>query len=207
MDVYIRDLGKKFQKHWIFSHINYEFKAGNAYAITGPNGSGKSTLLQILTGFLPASKGEVVYTDKDGKTVGPEDYFKHIAFTSPYMELIEEFTLEEMIAFHFKFKKTIDGLNSNDLIDRMFLNDARHKRIKVFSSGMKQRVKLGLAFFSDTPLLFLDEPTTNLDEKGRIWYEKEIENIDKNRLLLVSSNIKREYNFCENVLNLENYKN
>ena len=71
---------------------------------------------------------------------------------------------------------------------------------------MKQRLKLAQAFFSNTPILLLDEPTTNLDADGIALYHTLISNYTKDKLVIVSSNVKQEYDFCEEVIEIGNYK-
>lgn len=189
--IYAENIGKKFNNEWIFQNFSFEFRQGNAVAITGNNGSGKSTLLQVLAGFLPASQGKVFY-EIAGKKVLPEYFHRYIAWASPYMELIEELTLAEMILFH----NTLKGLTTPHLAEILRLEKAKHKLIKNFSSGMKQRLKLGLAFYSPTPILLLDEPTTNLDAENIAWYQEEISKQLSRKLIIVASNQAEEYKFC-----------
>jgi len=166
MQIDVKGLGKRYNKQWVFRHLDYQFNYNASYAITGPNGSGKSTLLQILSGFFPPSEGTISYQRKDAETIKEEAFYNHFDIVTPYLELIEEFTLQEFIEFHFKFKKVKVGLSLDEVVYRMYLDQDRNKLIKNFSSGMKQRLKLGIAFFSQSPICFLDEPTSNLDEKG-----------------------------------------
>ena len=206
MDILVHDLGKKFQKHWVFKGLDYHFKHRQSYAITGPNGSGKSTLLQMISGFIPTTSGVIHYKDQEGNGVSGETFYKYHVLASPYMELIEEFTLLEILQFHFNFKKIAKGLNLQSIIERMYLSGAKNKQIKYFSSGMKQRLKLGLAFYAEVPVLLLDEPTTNLDEKGIEWYHEEVTKQHKNTLIVVSSNVKNEYKYCQDIINLLDFK-
>lgn len=206
MDILVHELGKKFQKNWVFRNFDFHFKNGRSYALTGPNGSGKSTLLQIISGFIPATSGFVQYKKSGGSSVPAALFYKDHTFASPYMELTEEFTLSEIIQFHFNFKKIVDGLSLKSVAERMYLSASLHKPIKYFSSGMKQRLKLGLAFYAKVPVLLLDEPTTNLDEKGVEWYHEEVTKQQKNKLIIVSSNVKNEYKYCQDVISLLDFK-
>ena len=192
MNIVTENLGKRFNREWIFKKLDFSFKSGNCYAIVGPNGSGKSTLLQVLWGQVPQSIGAINYFH-DEIPIPQENVYQHVSIATPYMELIEEFTLEEMIQFHFKFKKTWKGLSPEELIQIMELGHARTKQISNFSSGMRQRLKLGLAFFSDTTSLFLDEPTTNLDKKSIEWYHANLNKTADSRLVLIASNADHEY--------------
>lgn len=191
MKISTHNLGKRYNREWIFRNANLTLESGNTYAITGPNGSGKSTLLQVLWGQLPPSAGCIQYFNETGE-VSAADVYRELSIASPYMDLIDELTLEETVAFHFKFKKPIGGMTIADIITRMDLQHARTKTIQQFSSGMKQRLKLALAFFSETPMLFLDEPTTNLDRNATDWYHHHLRGV-LGRLILIASNQEEEY--------------
>ena len=185
-------LSKRFNREWIFRNFDFEFKAGGKYVFTGPNGSGKSTILQVLWGQTPQSSGTLEYAI-DGTRIDIEDISSHLAIATPYMDLIEEFTLEEQLNFHFKLKKIRQGFSENDLIDIMYLSASRKKYISNFSSGMKQRVKLGLAFYSQCNLLFIDEPGTNLDETAFKWYSDQMRQLPVSTTILLASNDPAEY--------------
>ncbi len=122
------------------------------------------------------------------------------------MELPEEFTLQELLTFHFQFKNPLPGIDLQQLPQIMYLENALNKQVLYFSSGMKQRLKLGLCFLSDVPLLLLDEPTSNLDQKGVEWYLNLVQKYGQDRMIFVCSNDEREYEFCDQQLNIENYK-
>lgn len=207
MNITLQNIGRRYNKEWIFSHIDYTFSFGKKYAILGPNGSGKSTLLKLISGSLSPSEGQLTYTDNQQKVVDVEDVFQHLTIAAPYVELLEELTLREMIAFHFKFKDYLSGYDEQGLLELMGLRRAVDKEIRFFSSGMKQRVKLALACCSESSIVLLDEPTSNLDQEGEAWYSRLVkETIGQDRLLLVGSNQEKEYDFCEEQLNILAYK-
>ena len=204
MNITLQNVGRRFNKEWIFRNLSTEFSSGNSYAILGPNGSGKSTLLSVLTGSLSPSEGEISFSDT--KEIPVEDIYKYISLAAPYLELVETFTLKEIIDFHFKFKNFAAGVDAKNLIGILGLEKAANKEIKYFSSGMKQRTKLALACCADTPILFLDEPTSNLDVQGISWYRELIENFGKERLTIIGSNQIQEYEFCSVQLQISDYK-
>ena len=204
MTLKTENLGKRYNREWVFRNFNYSFEPG-VYAITGPNGSGKSTLLQVLWGQLPASEGTILY-DIENKNVLIEDVYQNLAIATPYLELIEEFTLEETIKFHFSFKKIRDNKSTSELIDLLELTHVRKKAVRQFSSGMKQRLKLGLAFFSDVSLIFLDEPTTNLDKEAVAWYWRNLTLLAAKSILFIGSNLENEYPPQATRINLLDYK-
>lgn len=197
-------LGKRFRREWIFRNVDLTLQAGSSYTFVGPNGSGKSTLLQTLAGVLPSSEGIIRYT-LAGKSVEIDHWFRHLVVAAPYLELIEELTLLELLTFHQSFKPFKNRLTPEQLCDLMFLTHARHKEIKAFSSGMKQRVKLGLAFYSEASIVILDEPTSNLDKQGVAWYQERVRQLS-DQLLLIGSNQPDEYDFCPNVIDISRWK-
>ena len=205
MRIEVRGLGKKFQKNWIFRNLDHEFNAQNTYAITGHNGSGKSTFLQVLIGFVPANEGQVKFYH-DQEEIALDSQHLHFDVITPYLELIEEFTLKEFLQFHFKFKTLRKGLSLEHFIQKTYLEDDLDKEIRYFSSGMKQRLKLGLGFFSNCGILLLDEPTTNLDTKSTNWYLEHVEEVSREKLVLISSNQKHEYEFCDEIIHIPDYK-
>jgi ABC-type multidrug transport system ATPase subunit len=202
----VEKIGKKFVKEWIVRNASFELLPGQQYTFVGPNGSGKSTLLQLLTGIMPVSEGVIKYTDRSGKEIEVDNWYKHLVIAAPYLELIEEFTLRELIEFHSKFKSFKNNISFRDFEDFIQLSHASGKTIRHFSSGMKQRVKLGLAFMSDVPVIFLDEPTSNLDVQGINWYLDHVVHHTQNQLVLLGSNVQQEYEFCENIISVSAFK-
>lgn len=201
MLVVLDKVGKRYNREWIFRNLSLSFETNQAYAITGPNGSGKSTLLQVISGAILQSEGTINYS-KDGSAILPEDLYKHLSFASPYLELIEEFTLSELVDFHLKFKKFRGNISKAEFMETLKFEKAKNKEVKYFSSGMKQRLKLGLALFSDSALLLLDEPTSNLDHANIEWYREEVVKHIHNRITIVCSNQPYEYEFCPNTIDL-----
>lgn len=192
-----QNLGRRYGRQWIFRQLSHVFQPGTATAILGPNGAGKSTLLSILAGQLLPTEGSVTYSLAD-KNLSVSEIPKYLAYCAPYLELPEDFTLLELLAFHTRLKPLRPGLSAAGLVDLMYLQKARHQPVRTFSSGMKQRLKLGLALYAAAPLLLLDEPTTNLDAQGAAWYLEHVTRVrDAGRLVVVSSNVPAEYAFCE----------
>lgn len=205
MKILLENVGKQFNKEWIFRNFNDNFLPDDATAITGPNGSGKSTLLQLIAGSLRPTKGKISYF-LNGHSVENDKIYTHISMAAPALSVPEDFTLSEFIDFHFKFKKLRDGFVKEDLPGVCMLEHAKNKFIKNFSTGMKQRIKLGVAFYSDVPILLLDEPATNLDKSGLDWYLEEIEKLIGTKIILICSNRKEEYSFCQKNINIMDFK-
>ncbi len=142
----------------------------------------------------------------EGKEIPIENHFQYLSYTAPYLELIEELTLTEFLEFHTSFKPLLPGFSIPDIISYISLQQAADKQIRLFSSGMKQRVKLAQAFFSNVPVLMLDEPTSNLDLAGIALYKKMALELGKDRLLIVCSNEEQEIDFCVYRLNVMDFK-
>lgn len=205
LKIQVQEASKRFQYEWIFKNLSLELNSGDSLAITGGNGSGKSTFLKCISGAVPLSSGKLSYF-LNAKPLADTEWYTALALATPYMELPEEFTLKEAIEFHFKFKEPHLNLSPKEIIEILYLEPHQNKPISLFSSGMKQRVKLGLAVLSDVSLILLDEPTSNLDKKGIQWYLDLIQTYTKDRVIIVCSNEPREYEFCLQKLRMEDFK-
>ena len=201
----LTNAGKKFGREWIFRKVHLDIAAGQKIAILGLNGSGKSTLLQALTGYLTLNEGELTYSINQEK-IEEEKLYAYISLASPYLELVEDFTLQEQIEHAAIYKAFSNKLTTENIVELSGLAAHKDKYIKLFSSGMKQRLKLTLAILADAPILFLDEPTTNLDATVIDWYKNMIANYALHKTIVVCSNsIKDEYSFCDKVITMEDF--
>ncbi|WP_285010097.1 ABC transporter ATP-binding protein [Pedobacter faecalis] len=205
MEILLDKAGRRFNQEWVFRNLSYRFVSGQSYAVLGANGSGKSTLLSVILGSLSLSEGELKYVHQQ-KDLRIEDFYRYVSFAAPYLDLIEEFTLEETVEFHFRFKGYYPGLDQASVLEILELSNARHRPLKYFSSGMKQRTRLVLALCSDTPVLVLDEPASNLDKQGLAWYQQLIGRFTSDRLVVVGSNQEDEYSFCNHFVEMADFK-
>ena len=205
MRITISGAGKRYNFEWILQNINLTLNSSHAYAVLGPNGSGKSTFLQLVAGNMAPSTGSVQFHNGE-KVVDAENVFSVISMAAPYLELIEEFTALEMIHFHQTFKRFLPGIQVHEVLEIARLQPEGKKEVRNFSSGMKQRLKLSLALLSDVPVVLLDEPTTNLDREGVDWYLNLVKTYAGGRLLVVGSNLEREYAFCDQHIDVMSFK-
>lgn len=205
MSLSLTNIAKKFKKDWVFRNVNFQFETPGTYVIKGSNGSGKSTLLKLISSHLSPSEGKQKLT-LNSREISIDEWPKHIAYAAPYFELIEEMFLEEFVEFYIKFKPLRTHISKEDLFRIAYLEEYKNKQIKNFSSGMKQRLKLALAWLSDVSIILLDEPASNLDKKGVQWYKNLAKQYSKDKLVIVcSNNIEDEYFFCEHSLNIEDF--
>ncbi|MFO7978597.1 MAG: ATP-binding cassette domain-containing protein [Bacteroidales bacterium] len=186
MELNLEGIGKKFHSKWIFRGLSLNIEAGRHHAIVGKNGSGKSTLLMIAAGYLSPSAGTVRWK-LNGKPLEEEKVFRQVAIAAPYLELVEEYTLEESILFQKRFKAFREP-QIQVMLDHSGLGDHAHIPLKNFSSGMKQRARLMLAIMSEARLLLLDEPCSNLDADSIAWYQQMVDTWCRDRTLIIFSN-------------------
>ena len=205
MTIIFYKAGKRFNRDWIFRNADLTFLPGRSYAITGSNGSGKSTLLQTLAGSIEVSEGKIEWR-VNNTSIDANNIYSFLTISAPYVEVIEEMSAAEFLQFHQQFKPLIRNISISEILKLVGLEKAAKRQIRYYSSGMKQRVKLAQAIFSDAPLLLLDEPCTNLDVAGYELYHKLIKDYAKNKTIIVSSNDVNEFSFCEDVINIMDYK-
>ncbi len=190
----VDNLSKKFNNKKIFSNVSFELLAGDSIAITGRNGSGKSTLVKIIAGLLGKSSGDVTL-NIDNNSITHEILHKHIGFVSPYLNLYDEFTGYENLKLTADIRDIGSG-NINDVLKRVGLYERRNDLLKIYSSGMKQRLKLAFGILHNPQLLILDEPTSNLDREGVKIVDDIAEEYKKDRMLIIATNDEHERNLC-----------
>ena len=200
MKVVLDKISKRFS-NWLFKDLDYEFNSGVSYAVTGANGAGKSTLLKVIAGMIPSNTGAVKHY-VDNTIIDPDKLYRYLSYVAPYLEIPEELTLREFLRFHFSLKPRVQELSISQMVSKAGLKHAIDKPLHTYSSGMKQRCKLIQGLYCDTPLLFLDEPTTNLDNHGFTWYHEEISKMKSEKLIIIGSNQPNEYDFCDQIISL-----
>ena len=200
MEILLEDIGKRFTTGWVFRNINQEIKAGDHLAITGQNGSGKSTLLQIICGYLTNTEGKVTYTST-GKKITRDNIYKQLAISAAYMELDEELTAAEIFS-HNKIFKPYLVQDSKEFLEIVQLDNQKTKEVKYYSSGMKQRLSLGLALCMDLPLLILDEPTSFLDTQKKDWFREMLGRYGQGKTIVIASNDGFDIESCEKEIGL-----
>lgn len=202
MRITLQNVSKSFGRERVIRDRSHVFEPGSRTAILGPNGSGKSTLLQLIGGISIPTSGVVTH-ELRGQVLAPDLVYRHVSIAAPYMSLYEELSLGEAISLHTRFKPLRGSLDVSEVARTALLDTHLDKSVRDFSSGMKQRLKLTLAILSDTSLLLLDEPTSNLDANGSAWFRALLERHLSGRTLLVASNRQTEETFaCTLVVDL-----
>lgn len=203
----LKDVGKRYLRNWIVRNLSTELSSDHAYLLSGHNGSGKSTVLQMLSGFITPTEGEIKL-EVDEKVIEPEHWYRHLSLCGPYLEIHDSFTLTETLHFHQKLKPLQKEYSADAFAQEVELDHQKNKAIKHYSSGMQQRVKLGLTLLSGCPIILLDEPLSNLDEHGISWYKRKMSELNTpEKLIMVCSNrIAEESFFCDEEINVEDHK-
>ena len=198
MQIELQNIGKKFGGKFIFRQLNRTFQSGEHVGIVGQNGSGKSTLVQIISGDLSASEGVVIY-----EGIPSDQIWKQVSICSPAMGLYEDFTLLEHLQFTHGLKPFESSYSVKEIPEILQLEKHANKALKYFSSGMKQRVKLGTALLSDVSCVFLDEPCAHLDKEAEKWFSEFVISSKKNKTIIVASNASEtELTGCSDVWTL-----
>ncbi|RMG27996.1 MAG: ATP-binding cassette domain-containing protein [Bacteroidetes bacterium] len=193
-------LGKKYYQRWLFRDLAWEAASPCRLAITGSNGSGKSTLLRILGGQLNPTEGQLAFF-KGAERLSVLRLYPHLSWSAPFVELYQDLSLEEHIRLHFRFKTCLLP-RPEDLIDQLRLRGHEHKKLRYYSSGMRQRAQVGLALFTRSDMLLLDEPTSNMDSHNARLMLELIHTYSQNRILIMASNMEREFETFEDRIRL-----
>jgi ABC-type multidrug transport system ATPase subunit len=202
-----RQIGKRYRYEWVVQHFDYTFEPGQHYALLGHNGSGKSTLIQLLAGYLTPSSGQIQLLAASGEQVLSSHHYKNVSVAAPYLELIEEFSLPEIIKFQ-KRLRPFKPLHVPSWAEAFEIPARQYrKELRYYSSGMRQRVKVGLALFAETSVVLLDEPTITLDYQGIQWYQQLIRHyLSPDRILIVASNVSQDTITCQRQIQVTDYK-
>ncbi|QQR87134.1 MAG: ABC transporter ATP-binding protein [Flavobacteriales bacterium] len=206
MKVSLSSASKSFGRETVFRDVSHVFEQGSRTAIIGPNGSGKSTLLQCVGGALMLTKGTVKH-EISGAVMAQEEVYRHVSIAAPYMSLYEDLSLREAIEIHKRFKPLLGDRSVEAVAEAALLSGQLEKPVRNFSSGMKQRLKLALAILSDTCLLLLDEPTSNLDANGAQWFVGFLnEHVGRRTLVVASNRVDVETALCTGTIDVQQYK-
>ncbi len=186
-------MAKRFGPLKVFSGIDFDLQTGDSLAVVGRNGSGKSTLLMTLLGQYRANRGTVEF-QRDDRQMDDAEIRRQTALVSPYLNLYSQRSAEENLKFFSTVSgPAITGKQINDLLERVGLAGRGNDYVGGYSSGMKQRLKYAVALLKNPGFLFLDEPSSNLDEAGRKIVRQIIEENRESRITIIATNETEEY--------------
>ncbi|MEE9371515.1 MAG: ABC transporter ATP-binding protein [Saprospiraceae bacterium] len=202
MKIILSDISKRFSTNWVLKKVNFEFLSGGVYGVKGANGSGKSTLMKIISSQLSATRGDVKYTNAQNEKVLKSRVADQISFAAPYIYPLENLSLREMFDFHYIFRNMREGIDYQLFIEYLEYPFKEDQLIKYYSSGMKQRISLAFSILTFSDLILLDEPTSYLDEKGKVWFHSLLKNYKQKSTVIISTNNKEDLLDCTEVLGL-----
>ena len=197
----LHGVSKRYGRQWVIRELNATFRGGTPIGIRGRNGAGKSTLLRLLAAQLSPTRGSVRFT-VGGLDVPAAAMYRHVSWTGPYFEVVEELSLVEFLTFHFRMKPARAGLDARRVLERTGLLPFAHRTLNDCSSGMRQRVLLATALYADTPVLLLDEPTVTFDGAAVEWFHRELGEFGRDRLTVIASNDAADLQGCASVIDL-----
>jgi len=202
-----KELNKTFGRRLIFKNLNFKIQNEGILGIAGANGSGKSTLVKIIAGINSPTSGKIIHKENE-KEILPERLHNFIGFVSPYLVLYEEFSAWENLNYFAEIRKVEFNKEKIEyLLNEFLIYNRKDDLVKTYSSGMKQRLKFIFALMHSPKLLILDEPTSNLDEKGKESVYKIVEEEGQSSLVIIASNEKSDLQYCSQIIKLEDFKN
>jgi ABC-type multidrug transport system ATPase subunit len=201
VEIKLAQLGKRY-KRWIFRDIDLVFLPSKRYGVIGRNGVGKSTLLRLISGYTSPTAGKVTYK-LSGIQIDAQQSALLIGYSAPYINLIDELTVREMLEFHTSFKEVYpEVINLDKFLEKINLLSHRDFLVGDLSSGLMQRLKVGLTILTKTPVILLDEPSSYLDLPGKKWYNELLNEYSFNRLVIVASNDPEDVSECEEMIDM-----
>lgn len=195
-----QSISKSFNFRQVLKNISFEITSRQSLALTGHNGSGKTTLLRILTKLLRPDQGKIIL-EKNGSVIKADLYKNHFSLVGPYLQLYEELTAFENLAFLARLKNIKDAdQDIYKLLEQIGLKGRAHDQVKTYSSGMKQRLKYAFALLPEPDILFLDEPTSNLDREGIETVYSIMEAQKKSKILIYATNDEADLKLADRII-------
>lgn len=207
MRIKLKQVSKKYGKENVFFIKDYQFEENKIHGIVGDNGSGKTTLLRILSGLDRVYDGEIQYDDKPYQ----EDLIKDMTYISQKSYMLS-CSVFENIAYPLKIRKyskeTIQR-KVEEFLKRFKLEHLKNRSARVLSSGEQQKVALARALIFEPKLLFLDEPTANIDPDTVEFLENillDFRKTSKSNIIIVTHNMDQAFRLCHQVAQMKDGK-
>jgi ABC-2 type transport system ATP-binding protein len=207
MSISVKHLTKYYGNQAAVDNISFEAKNGEILGFLGPNGAGKSTTMKIITGFIPATEGEVEVCGMNIKSNSLKTQ-ERIGYLPENNPLYLEMYVKEYLSFIGKIYK-VKKINERvkEVIDLVGLQKEQHKVIGALSKGYRQRVGLAQAIIHDPDVLILDEPTSGLDPNQLEEIRGLIKKIGQQKTVMLSTHIMQEVEaICDRVIIIKSGK-
>jgi ABC-type multidrug transport system ATPase subunit len=184
--IILSGVSRRFNRQWLFKEVSASFKSGDRVAVLGSNGSGKSSLTSIISGYLSPSAGTVTWVQNNIE-IPSNQWWKELSWCSPALELPTLLTIKEVAQLYRDMRGFIFDHSIEEIIAISGLTRHQDKPLSQLSSGMRQRIKLLLAFYTKSSVLILDEPTAHLDASSILWYQEHLSKC-AHPLIFIASN-------------------
>ena len=192
--------------HPALADFTMDFEPG-IYGLLGPNGAGKSTLLNILTANLSADRGRVLWNGEEIHKAG-QSYRSILGYMPQQQNLYDEFSGDEFLWYLASLKglkKKVAASKINEMITAVNLEEARYRKLKGYSGGMKQRILIAQAMLNDPELLIMDEPTAGLDPNERIRITNFISRMSQGKIVIFATHVISDIEFIADKIILINH--
>lgn len=186
----VQQLIKRYGKVKGLDGVSFTLSVG-INALLGPNGSGKTTFLRILTGDLVQNSGNILYGDKDIKSLG-KIFRGSVGYVPQELSILPSFTLKEYLLYiaYLKGFSTDKALSETFTVaEQVNLSDCLYRKIGSFSGGMKRRAMIAQALLGSPDVLILDEPTAGLDPTQRLDLKNILACYGKEKIIIYSTHI------------------
>jgi ABC-type multidrug transport system ATPase subunit len=199
--ILVSNLGKRYGFQFVIRKVDFTIDYGEILGLSGRNGAGKSTIMQMVSGYLSPSEGSVRYEVKD-QVIERENIYTYISYTAPYIDMPPKLTIEELFN-HYKFFKKVSMEHYKEFIEYCEIDDQGDKFIENFSSGMKQKIALGLNLVTLSDLMLFDEPTSYLDSQAKEWFYKKILLQKGQKTVIIASNDSEDFKNCDRIYEIQ----
>lgn len=202
MSIKVSNVTKEYGLQKALDDVTFEVKSGSVVGFLGPNGAGKSTMMKIVTGFIPQTAGIVevngITTDNPEK-----DIRRDIGYLPENNPLYLDLYVKEYLTFVANIYHRGKTANKRvvELIDLTGIGAEQNKKIGMLSKGYRQRVGLAQALIHNPSVLILDEPTSGLDPNQIVEIRKLINDIGREKTVLLSTHIMQEVEaICQKIV-------
>ena len=186
MELQLQELCRRYGEKYAVDHVSAALTPG-VYGLVGANGAGKSTLMRMICGVLRPTSGEIRMNGKTIRELG-ERYYARIGYMPQDFGFYPDFTGREFLRYMAAVKGVRED-RTEELLDKVNLQDAADRRIRTYSGGMKQRLGIAQAELNDPAILILDEPTAGLDPKERVRFRNLISELGGEKIVILSTHI------------------
>ncbi len=200
----IRNATKRFKDKTVFENISLNFEKGKSYGFIGYNGCGKSVFFKTICGFSRLTEGEVIC---NGKVIGKDmDFIQDAGVVIETPEFINDYSGFKNLKLLAQVQNKIGDKEILETLEMVGLSNDKDKKVRKYSLGMKQKLRLAQAFMEKPKILILDEPMNGLDKKSVLVVRSILNRFVNNgdTLLMTSHNAEDIQTCCEYIYEFDN---